>query len=106
MAWFNIANAGLFEVAWAIGLKYTGGFTKFWPSCFTLAAMLASLFFLAQALRTIPVGTAYAVWTGIGALGTACLGIILFAESSAPPRLLCIMLIIAGITGLKLTSPE
>lgn len=106
MAWFNLAIAGFFEIAWAIGLKYTSGFTRFWPSCFTVAAMLASLYFLAQALKTIPVGTGYAVWTGIGAVGTACLGIILFAESSAPQRLLCILLIIIGITGLKLTSPE
>ncbi|MGH7827990.1 MAG: quaternary ammonium compound efflux SMR transporter SugE [Candidatus Binatia bacterium] len=106
MAWFNLFIAGLLEIAWAIGLKYTHGFTKLWPSAFTVAAMIASLYFLAQALKTIPVGTGYAVWTGIGAVGTASLGIVLFAESSSLPRLLCILLIVAGIIGLKLTSPE
>ena len=106
MAWLNLVIAGLLEIVWAIGLKYTDGFTKFWPSILTVAAMIASLYFLAQALKIIPVGTGYAVWTGIGAVGTAMLGIVLFAESSALPRLLCMLLIVAGIVGLKLTSPE
>ena len=106
MAWLNLVIAGLLEIVWAIGLKYTDGFTKLWPSILTVAAMIVSLYFLAQALKIIPVGTGYAVWTGIGAVGTAMLGIVLFAESSALPRLLCMLLIVAGIVGLKLTSPE
>jgi quaternary ammonium compound-resistance protein SugE len=106
MAWLTLVIAGLLEIVWAIGLKYTDGFTKFWPSMLTVVAMIASFYFLAQALKIIPVGTAYAVWTGIGAVGTAMLGIVLFAESSALPRLLCMLLIVAGIVGLKLTSPE
>ena len=106
MAWLNLVIAGLLEIVWAIGLKYTDGFTRLWPSMLTVAAMIASLYFLAQALKIIPVGTGYAVWTGIGAVGTAMLGIVLFAESSALPRLLCMLLIVAGIVGLKLTSPE
>lgn len=106
MAWFYLLIAGLLEVAWAIGLKYSDGFKRLWPSVWTVAAMIASFAFLAQALRTIPVGTGYAVWTGIGAVGTAVLGIILFAESAALPRLACIALIVVGILGLKLTSPQ
>jgi quaternary ammonium compound-resistance protein SugE len=106
MAWVYLAIAGLLEVGWAIGLKYTDGFKRLWPSVWTVATMIGSFVFLAQALRTIPVGTAYAVWTGIGAVGTAALGIILFAESAALPRLLCIALIVAGILGLKLTAPS
>jgi quaternary ammonium compound-resistance protein SugE len=106
MAWINLVIAGLLEISWAIGLKYTEGFTKFWPSVFTISAMIASFYFLSQALKTIPVGTGYAVWTGIGAAGTAILGIILFSESAALPRLACIALILAGIIGLKLTSPQ
>ncbi len=104
MAWFYLLIAGLLEVVWAIGLKYTDGFKRLWPSMWTVAAMVASFYFLSQALRTIPVGTGYAVWTGIGAVGTAALGIILFAESAALPRLACIGLIVAGILGLKLTA--
>ncbi len=104
MAWFYLLIAGLLEIAWAIGLKYTDGFKRPWPSVWTVAAMVASFYFLSQALRTIPVGTGYAVWTGIGAVGTAALGIILFAESAALPRLACIGLIVAGILGLKLTA--
>jgi len=103
--WFLLLIAGLLEVGWAIGLKYTQGFTKPLPSILTIITMIASFYFLAQALKTIPVGTGYAVWTGIGAVGTAILGIALFAESTALPRLLCIGLIVAGIAGLKLTSP-
>ena len=93
-------------MAWAVGLKYTGGFTKLWPSIFTLVAMVASFLLLSQSLKTLPIGTAYAVWTGIGAVGTAILGIILFAEPRDVPRLLCILLIVVGIAGLRLTSPS
>ena len=105
MAWISLAVAGILEVVWAIGLKYTQGFSKFWPSLFTVFAMIASFYFLAKALKIIPVGTGYAVWTGIGATGTAILGIVLFGESAAPARVACITLIVAGIIGLKLTSP-
>ena len=106
MAWLYLFVAGVFETAWAIGLKYSAGFTKFGPSVFTVVAMMVSLYLLALALRTIPVGTGYAVWTGIGAVGTAILGILLFNESREIARILCILLIVAGIIGLKLTSPE
>lgn len=102
--WFSLALAGVFEVVWAVGLKYTDGFSRLWPSVFTLWAMAISVYFLALAIRTIPLGTGYAVWTGIGAAGTAIFGIILFAESANLLRLLCIGLIISGIVGLKLTS--
>jgi len=104
MSWTYLFIAGLFEVVWAIGLKYAAGFTRPIASAITLAAMVASVWFLALALRTIPVGTGYAVWTGIGAVGTAMLGIILFAESAQPARLLCIGMIVAGIAGLKYFS--
>ena len=104
MDWMLLIIAGGFEVAWAIGLKYTAGFSRAVPTALTVIAMGASCFFLAQALKTIPIGTGYAVWTGIGAAGTAILGIVLFAESSALPRLVCIAVIIAGIVGLKATS--
>lgn len=104
MAWVYLFVAGLFEVGWAIGLKYTEGFTRLGPTLWTLAAMAVSLFLLAVALKTIPVGTGYAVWTGIGAVGTAILGIVLFGESRHVVRLLCIVLIIGGIAGLKLSS--
>jgi quaternary ammonium compound-resistance protein SugE len=104
MAWLYLVVAGLFEIAWAIGLKYTDGFTRIWPSVLTMIAMIASVYFLALALRTIPVGTGYAVWTGIGAVGTAILGIVLFAESTALPRIVSIALIVAGIVGLKLAA--
>lgn len=104
MDWMLLIIAGGFEVAWAIGLKYTAGFSRAVPTALTVIAMVASFFFLAQALKTIPIGTGYAVWTGIGAAGTAILGIVLFAESSALPRLVCIAVIIAGIVGLKATS--
>ena len=96
--------AGLFEVGWAIGLKYTEGFTRLWPSLWTGAAIALSLFLLAQVLRTLPVGTGYAVWTGIGSLGTAILGIVLLGESKDAPRLLCLALIVAGIVGVKLVT--
>ena len=105
MAWILLTVAGVLEVGWAIGLKYTEGFTRLWPSVGTVAAMALSLFFLGLALKTLPVGTAYAVWTGIGAVGTAILGMILFGESAAVARLVCIGLIVAGIVGLNLFSP-
>lgn len=106
MAWLILALAGLCEIGWAIGLKYTDGFTRLWPSVWTVAAMALSLWLLAVALKTLPLGTAYAVWTGIGAVGTAMLGIVLLGESAAAARLLCIGLIVAGIIGLKLVTPE
>jgi quaternary ammonium compound-resistance protein SugE len=104
MAWTLLFVAGLLEIAWAIGLKYTDGFTRLVPTGLTLVAMIASVVCLALALRTIPVGTGYAVWTGIGAVGTAILGIVLFGESTSLARLGCIALIVAGIVGLKLVS--
>jgi quaternary ammonium compound-resistance protein SugE len=103
MAWLILVVAGLFEVGWAIGLKYTEGFTKPWPSTLTIAAMVISVGLLGYAMRTLPVGTAYAVWTGIGAVGTVILGIVLFGEPATAARLACIGLILAGIVGLKLT---
>jgi quaternary ammonium compound-resistance protein SugE len=104
MSWLYLAVAGVLEIIWAIGLKYTQGFTRLVPSVITAVAMIASVGFLALALRTIPVGTGYAVWTGIGAVGTAVLGIVLFAEPATTARLLCIGVIVAGIVGLKLVS--
>lgn len=104
MAWLYLIIAGLFEVAWAIGLKYTDGFSRVWPSALTILAMIISFGFLAQALKTIPVGTGYAVWTGIGAMGTATLGMILFSEPASWMRLGSIGLILAGIIALKATS--
>jgi quaternary ammonium compound-resistance protein SugE len=104
MAWFYLTIAGVLEIVWAIGLKYAEGFTRLVPSVITIAGMVASVWFLALALKTIPVGTGYAVWTGIGAVGTAILGIVLFAEPATAARLGCIGLIVAGILGLKLVS--
>jgi quaternary ammonium compound-resistance protein SugE len=104
MSWFLLVAAGLFEIAWAIGLKYTEGFSRLVPSILTLAAMALSVALLGLALKTLPIGTAYAVWTGIGAVGTALLGLILFGESTEPLRLASIGLIVAGIIGLKLAS--
>src|SRR5262245_5426082 len=106
MAWIYLFVAGVFETAWAIGLKYSAGFTKIGPSVFTVIAMMISIYLLAVALRTLPVGTGYAVWTGIGSVGAAILGIYLFNESREISRILSILLIVAGIIGLKLTSPE
>ena len=106
MPWIYLVIAGLLEIGWAIGLKYTEGFTRLWPSLWTAAAMAASVLLLAKALQDIPVGTGYAVWTGIGAVGTAVLGMALFEESRSALRLLCIALIVAGIAGLKLVSAE
>jgi len=105
-AWITLAVAGLLEIIWAIGLKYADGFTKPVPSAITIMAMIASMWLLAQAARTLPIGTAYAVWTGIGAVGAALLGIMLFSESPNVMRLACIGLIVAGIIGLKVTSPS
>ncbi|NVN88615.1 MAG: quaternary ammonium compound efflux SMR transporter SugE [Rhodopseudomonas sp.] len=104
MAWLLLLSAGLMEVGWAVGLKYTEGFTRLWPSVLTLASMAASMALLGLALKTLPMGTAYAVWTGIGAVGTAILGIVLLGEPAGAIRLACIGLIVAGIFGLKLAS--
>ena len=106
MAWVYLFVAGIFETAWAIGLKYSAGFTRVGPSIFTIVTMAISLYLLALALRTLPVGTGYAVWTGIGTVGAAILGIVLFNESREIARIVCILLIVAGIIGLKLASPE
>lgn len=102
MAWLILIVAGVFEIAWVVGLKYTEGFTRLWPSLGTVAAMAVSFWLLAAAMKTIPVGTAYAVWTGIGAAGTVMLGIVLFSEPATAGRLASIALIVAGIAGLKL----
>ena len=104
MAWFILVIAGLFEVGWAIGLKYTDGFTRFWPTVGTLLATVISIGLLGIAMKTLPVGTAYAVWVGVGAVGTAILGIVLFGESADTGRLISLGLILAGIVGLKLTA--
>ncbi len=103
MAWLVLFVAGLFEVGWAVGLKYSAGFTRFWPSVATASAMVISVVLLGLAMRSLPLGTAYAVWTGIGAVGTVALGIVLFGEPATLARLLCVGLIVAGIAGLKLT---
>jgi quaternary ammonium compound-resistance protein SugE len=105
MDWVVLFLAGLFEIGWAVGLKYTEGFQRLWPSLGTAGAMIVSLLLLGLALRTLPLGTAYAIWTGVGTAGTAILGIILFGESADPLRLAAICLIVAGIVGLKLSSP-
>ena len=104
MAWLFLFIAGLCEIAWPISLKYTHGFTRFWPSLLTGLVLIASMFCLSQALRTLPIGTSYAVWTGIGVVGTTVLGILLFSESVALGRLISIALIVSGIIGLKLTA--
>lgn len=104
MSWIWLIIAGLLEIAWAIGLKYADGFTKLKPSIVTVLLMLASFWCLAQAVRGLPLGTSYAIWTGIGAVGTAILGMILFKEPATVARLLCMLLIVAGIVGLKLTT--
>jgi quaternary ammonium compound-resistance protein SugE len=104
VAWIILAVAGLLEIGWAIGLKYTDGFTRPGPTVATVAAMVASMVLLGLAIRTLPVGTAYAVWTGIGTVGTVLLGMFLFGESTQPIRLLFIAMIIAGIIGLKLAT--
>jgi quaternary ammonium compound-resistance protein SugE len=104
MAWVVLFVAGLLEMGWAIGLKYTEGFTRFWPSVGTAISMVLSVVLLGWAMRSLPVGTAYAVWTGIGAVGTVVLGIVLFQEPANAARLACVGLVVAGILGLKLTS--
>lgn len=103
MSWFILFVAGLLEIGWAIGLKYTEGFTRLWPTVGTVISLVASFVLLGIAMRSLPVGTAYAVWVGIGAIGTAILGIILFGDSADLPRILSLGLICAGIVGLKLT---
>lgn len=105
-AWIMLGAAGLLEIVWAIGLKYAEGFTKPVPSAITIAAMIASMWLLAQAARDLPIGTAYAIWTGIGAVGAAILGIMLLQESANVLRLGCIALIVVGIVGLKLATPS
>jgi len=105
MAWLTLFIAGLCEVGWAIGLKYTEGFSRLWPTLGTVAAMAVSLWLLGIAMKSLPVGTAYAVWVGVGAVGTVILGIVLFGEPANPARLISVMLIVAGIIGLKLATP-
>ena len=105
MPWLILVVAGLFEVVWAIGLKYTDGFTKLWPTVGTVTAMVISIVLLGFAMKTLPVGTAYAVWTGIGAVGTVTLGMILLGEPATVARIICILLIVSGIVGLKIFSP-
>ena len=104
MAWAILVLAGLFEIGWAVGLKYTEGFTRLWPTAATIASMIVSLGLLGLALKTLPVGTAYAIWTGIGTVGTALLGIWLLGEPATAARLACIALIVSGIVGLKLVA--
>lgn len=106
MKWLLLIIAGLFEVSWAIGLKYTEGFTKLIPSIFTIVGMIASFYFLSLSLKSFPLGTAYAIWTGIGTIGTIIFGIILFKEPIDITRIICIGFIIVGIVGLKLVSPH
>jgi quaternary ammonium compound-resistance protein SugE len=105
MPWLVLVLAGLFEVGWAVGLKYTEGFTRLWPTVGTVAAMVVSLGLLGIAMKSLPVGTAYAVWVGVGAVGTAILGIVLLGESANAGRLVSLALIVAGIVGLKLATP-
>lgn len=105
MAWVILVIAGLFEVGWAVGLKYTEGFTRLGPSLGTAAALVLSMALLGLALRTLPLGTAYAIWTGLGTIGTAVLGMILLGEPASAARIVCIGLIVSGIIGLKLVTP-
>jgi quaternary ammonium compound-resistance protein SugE len=104
-AWLALLGAGLLEVGWALGLKYSDGLTRFWPTAATVIAILLSFALMALALRSLPFGTAYAVWTGIGAVGSIIVGMMLFSESADPIRIICLTLIIAGMVGLKLNSP-
>ena len=106
MAWGLLVLAGLFEMVWAIGLKYTEGFTRLWPTVGTVIAMIISVVLLGLAVRSLPVGTAYAIWTGIGAAGTVILGIVLLGEPASVARLACVGLILAGVVGLKLVTSE
>ena len=105
MPWVILVLAGLFEIGWAIGLKYTEGFTRLWPSVWTVAAMIVSLALLGLAMKSLPVGTSYAVWVGVGAVGTAILGIVLLGEPATAGRIASLALIVAGVVGLKLSSP-
>jgi len=105
MAWVWLLFAGILEIAWAVGLKYTLGFTRLWPSVWTVVTMIASFWFLARAAKTLPLGTAYAVWTGIGVIGTTILGVILLGEPRTLVRLACVTMILIGIVGLKLSTP-
>jgi len=105
MNWFILVVAGFFEIGWAVGLKYTDGFTRLWPTVGTVLSMIISLGLLGIAMKSLPVGTAYAVWVGVGAVGTAILGIVLLGESANPMRLLSLSLIVVGIVGLKLATP-
>lgn len=106
MAWILLVLAGLFEVGWAIGLKYTDGFSRLWPTVGTVAAMIVSLWLLGIAMKSLPVGTAYSIWVGVGAVGTVILGIVLLGEPANAGRLVSIALIVAGIVGLKLATPS
>jgi quaternary ammonium compound-resistance protein SugE len=103
--WLALFAAGLLEIAWALGLKYSDGLTRFWPTAATVVAILLSFGLMALALRSLPFGTAYAVWTGIGATGSIIVGMLIFSESTDPVRILCLTLIVAGMVGLKLNSP-
>jgi quaternary ammonium compound-resistance protein SugE len=105
MAWVILVTAGLFEIGWAIGLKYTEGFARLWPTIWTVLSMIISLWLLGIAMKTLPVGTAYSVWVGVGAVGTVILGMVLLGEPVNPARLISVSLIIAGIVGLKLATP-
>lgn len=105
MPWIILIVAGLLEIGWAVGLKYTHGFTRLWPSVFTIAAIIASMYLLAVAARTLPIGTAYAVWVGIGAAGAATLGMVLLGEPVTVGRIFCLCLLVAAIVGLKVTTP-
>jgi quaternary ammonium compound-resistance protein SugE len=106
MSWVILVLAGLFEIVWAIGLKYTEGFTRLWPSVWTLLTMAVSVWLLGIAMKSLPVGTAYSVWVGIGAVGTVVFGIVVLGESTNVARLLSVALIIAGVVGLRLTAPS
>ena len=105
MAWMMLVLAGLFEVGWAIGLKYTEGFTRLWPTIWTILAMIISLWLLGIAMKSLPVGTAYSIWVGVGAVGTVILGIVLLGESASVGRLISVAFIVAGIIGLKIATP-
>ena len=104
-AWLALLGAGLLEVGWALGLKYSDGLTRFWPTVATVSAIALSFLLMALALRSLPFGTAYAVWTGIGAVGSILVGMLLYSESTDPVRIICLTLIVAGMVGLKLNSP-
>jgi quaternary ammonium compound-resistance protein SugE len=104
LPWIYLALASLFEIGWVLGLKFTEGFTRPWPSVFTVFGMIASVACLALAVRTMPLGTAYAIWTGFGTIGAVLIGILLFAESASPARIACIAVIVVGIVGLKVTG--